>query len=262
MPEKLKEKSAEPAWRITYPNDCIRYVEAFRRHFWDHNGVCKLLDEFFRDEGSVQTVCELGSGAGTNLGHLSDLGYRCYGYDCSIESVEMSISRAKAAAAPTEFRLMDFFNDLPEREFDAVLSLFVPISLADMRDLAMRAHRIVRPGGYFACMLLAVQEEFETVAENTVTTTEHLEIGGEDVLRFNFFAKDGNRVAFEGVYLANSPGGLRMFKDRDTYDLMSAANPFTLPESHFERISRQRVYGKPNQAPPMSFEVLDIYRKR
>src|SRR5215813_14506109 len=67
------------SWIVSYPDNCVRYIEAFRRHFWDHAGVCRLLDEFFRADGNVHQVCELGSGAGTNMLNLAAYGYQCSG---------------------------------------------------------------------------------------------------------------------------------------------------------------------------------------
>ena len=253
--------TTETSWRVTYPKDCVKYIEPFRRHFWDHDGVCALLDGFFREIGDVRTVCELGSGGGTNLAHLARRGYRCFGYDSNEESVRMSRARASASGEASQFEVLDFADRLPTRQFDAVVSLFVPISLSDMRALALRSYEIIRPNGYFACMLLAAEDAFEHVAQRSVNTTEHLEIDGIDVVRMNFFEKSGDRIHFEGIYLANEPSGVRMFKDRDTYDLVVSSNQLVLPEDRFELTSNQRIFGKPDQAPPMTYEVVQIYRK-
>ena len=146
----------ERTWKITYPDDCVKYIEAFRRDCWDHQGVCQLLHEFFSQQGNVDTVCELGSGAGTNLMHLCDYGYECFGYDSNQESIAISKSRAESNRKNIHFELLDFSKGLPNRQFDAVVSLFVPISLEDMEELTKRSLQIVKPGGYFASMLLAV----------------------------------------------------------------------------------------------------------
>lgn len=250
------------SWRVTYPSDCVKYIEPFRREYWDHGGVCRLLDDFFKTQGDVRTVCELGSGGGTNLAHLAEHGYRCFGYDANEESVRMSRARAADRQESTEFELLDFASAVPDRSFDAVVSLFVPISLRDMRDLALKTHQIIRPGGYFACMLLAVEEPYHDVAERRTSTQEHLVIDGVDVVRMNFFEKSGDRIRFEGVYLANEPAGVRMFKDVDTYDLVSARQTLELPDDKFELLARERIYGKADQAPPMTYEIVEIYRRR
>ena len=38
----------ESSWRVVYPENCIRYIEAFRRHYWDHEGVIRRPARFFR----------------------------------------------------------------------------------------------------------------------------------------------------------------------------------------------------------------------
>jgi SAM-dependent methyltransferase len=251
----------ESSWRVVYPENCIRYIEAFRRHYWDHAGVTRNLHDFFGARGGVKSICELGSGAGTNLTHLSDFGYECTGYDANEESISLSQSRAVNSGRNIGFSLLDFAQELPGRQFDAVVSLFVPISLEDMRSLAERAHSIIRPGGFFACMLLAVEPEFEKVPAKTVSTTEHLEVDDATVLRFNFFDKQNDQIAFRGIYLVNEAGHLRMFKDTDRYDLLTSSRDFALNPSRYQHELRQRVFGKPDQAPPMTYEVIDIYRK-
>lgn len=252
----------EHSWRVSYPQDCVRYIEAFRRHYWDHQGVCRLLEEFFSTRSDVQSICELGSGAGTNLMYLSRSGYSCFGYDANKESISISQERANQAGQDIEFTLLDFTSELPKRTFDAVLSLFVPISLADMESLALRAREIIRPDGYFACMLLAVLPEFADQTDNDVNTNEFLEVDGVDVLRMNFFHKRGHQISFDGVYLANEEGGIRMFRDRDRYDLLTSfEQKLNLPSNLYRHVDRYRIYGKKDQCPPMTYEVLDILQR-
>lgn len=251
----------EKSWRVTYPDDCIRYIEAFRRDCWDHQGVCRLLHEFFAQQGNVRTICELGSGAGTNLMHLCDYGYECFGYDSNQESVAISRNRAKSDGKDIQFELLDFAQRLASRQFDAVVSLFVPISLEDMEELIQRSWQIVKPGGYFACMLLAVLPEFENIPEHNVTNTEFLEVDGIPVTRFNYYKKHGHQIQYDGVYLAGEPQGTRMFQDRDRYDLLTKEQMLNIPETEYQHIYRTKIKGKPDQCPPMTYEVIDIFQK-
>lgn len=252
----------ESSWRVLYPRDCVKYIEAFRRYYWDHRGVCRMLHEFFQGQVGVRAVCELGSGAGTNLIHLAEHGYVCSGYDMNPESLEIAKSRAVSAGHEVEFSHLDFASALPGQCFDAVVSLFVPISLGDMEALAWRARDIVRPGGFFACMLLALQPDYAEEKDNDISTSEFLEIDGVDVVRLNYFRKRGYQVEFDGVYLANEPAGLRMFRDRDRYDLLSSGEQLlAVPEAAYRHVYRRRVEGKKDQCPPMTYEVLDIFQR-
>lgn len=249
------------SWEVTYPDKCVRYVEAFRRHFWDHAGVCGLLHDFFQQGGGVRTVCELGSGAGTNMLNLAAFGYDCRGYDANSESVEISTARSHAQAGEVDFTLLDFTRSLPDRQFDAVLSLFVPISLQDMETLAHKASAIVRPGGYFACMLLAQQPEFRDHARERKQSTEFLTIEDKHVLRFNFYQKNGHQIDYEGVYVIGDANGSTMAVDRDTYDLIEPNQFLRISRDLYRFVKRERIYGKPDQCPPMTFELLDIYQR-
>lgn len=221
-----------------------------------------MLHEFFQGQVGVRAVCELGSGAGTNLIHLAEHGYVCSGYDMNPESLEIAKSRAVSAGHEVEFSHLDFASALPGQCFDAVVSLFVPISLGDMEALAWRARDIVRPGGFFACMLLALQPDYAEEKDNDISTSEFLEIDGVDVVRLNYFRKRGYQVEFDGVYLANEPAGLRMFRDRDRYDLLSSGEQLlAVPEAAYRHVYRRRVEGKKDQCPPMTYEVLDIFQR-
>jgi 2-polyprenyl-3-methyl-5-hydroxy-6-metoxy-1,4-benzoquinol methylase len=250
-----------PHWRVSYPSRCVVYVEAFRRHFWDHQGVCRLLDERFREMGTISSICELGCGAGTNLIHLATLGYECFGYDVSAESLDIAQAAALNAGVKVHFSQLDFFEVLPDRQFDAVVALFVPISLADMEQLARRVAPLVRPGGLFACMLLAVQPEFRDQVAAKRQSAEYLQILGKDVLRQNFYRKEGNLIHYEGVYFIGDEESVRMAVDRDTYDLVVDDAKLNPPGHMFKQQSRQRIIGKPEQCPPMTFEILDIFQK-
>lgn len=252
---------AENTWKVTYPEDCIKYIEAFRRHYWDHQGTCKLLDEFFSQQGNVQSVCELGSGAGTNLMYLDDYGYQCFGYDSNQESILLSQKRAESNEKNIEFNLLDFSKNLPNCQFDAVVSLFVPISLEDMEKLAQSCSQILKPGGYFACMLLAVLPEFEAIPEHNVTNTEFLEVDGTSVIRFNYYKKYGHQIQYDGVYFAGEPTGPRMFQDRDRYDLLTQEQMLKIADRGYRHIKRTKVQGKPDQCPPMTYEVIDFFQK-
>lgn len=251
----------EKNWKITYPQDCIKYIEAFRRHCWDHQGACQILDEFFSQSGRVRTVCELGSGAGTNLMHLADYGYQCFGCDSNQESISISKTRAESNGKNIQFQLLDFANHLPNHQFDAVVSLFVPISLEDMEGLAQRVLQILKPGGYFACMLLAVLPEFEQVWEHKVTSTEFLQVDGIPTIRFNHYKKQGYQIEYDCVYFANELTGPRMFCDRDRYDLLLNNQMLNLPKTSYRHVYRTPVEGKPEQCPPMTYEVIDIFQK-
>jgi SAM-dependent methyltransferase len=206
-------------------------------------------------------VCELGSGAGTNLIHLHDYGYECFGYDSNQESIVISKRRAESNGKNIEFDLLDFSKNLPNYQFDAVVSLFVPISLEDMEKLAQSCLQILKPGGYFACMLLAVLPQFEDIPEHNVTSTEFLEVDGISVIRFNYYKKHGHQIQYDGVYFAGEPQGPRMFGDRDRYDLLTKDQMLKIEETGYRHICRTQVQGKPDQCPPMTYEVLDFFQK-
>jgi len=251
----------ETTWKISYPEHCVKYIEAFRRHYWDHQGVCSLIHDFFSSKCNVRTICELGSGTGVNLMYLSDFGYECFGYDSNQESISISRKRSEAIGKNINFELLDFTKSLPERQFDVVISLFVPVSLVDMTRLLERSSQIVAPGGYFVCMLLSVLPEFEEINHHQETNTEFLRIENTPVIRFNFYNKEGHQIEYNGVYFAGEAQGTQMFCDWDRYDLLTKAQVLDLSNSCFRQVYRTPIQGKPYQCPPMTYEILDIFQK-
>lgn len=250
------------SWKISYQSDCVKFIEAFRRDCWDHQQVCSVLHDFFHNQlYPIQTICELGSGAGTNLQHLHQFGYSCTGYELNSESIAISRNRANLNNQNIDFNQVDFFHDLPSNKtFDAVISLFVPISISDMEKLADRAFDIINPGGYFIAMLLMVSPEFQNVSSKKVEYTESLEVDGIPVVRFNRYEKSLNQIDYLCTYLAGIGSDLQIFKDTDSYDLLVPQQRLR-PKKEYSFITRKEISGKPNQAPPMTMEVIDLFQK-
>ena len=250
------------SWQITYPEQTIKYIEAFRRKYWDHAGVCDMVAQAAQTHfGTTQvSLAELGCGAGTNLEHLHDHGFACFGYDRSEESIAICKRNAVESQRDIRYEQMNFDERLPARQFDVVVSLFVPISLSNMAELMDKASEVVKDGGLFICMLLACEEDYLGIPEKSVSNAEFMNIDGVDVLRNNIFTKKENLIEFQGAYFANEASGLRMFTDFDKYDLVTPSND--LPSNtKFIKLARATVHGKPDQCPPMTIEVLDTYKK-
>ena len=249
------------SWEILYPDDCIRFIEAFRRKYWNHESVCTILDSFFKANSNIKTICELGSGGGTNLFALEKFGYNCLGVERNKESVEMSNNRAIESGSNVRFIEASFMDELNIEVQDAIVSLFVPISIADMKDLGLQAAPYIRKGGYFACMLLAVLPDYEEINHTSKYDMETLEVDGDRVIRFNFYVKNGNKISYEGVYIANSSGSPNMFVDKDIYELVNNERLIDFPDSMYTHVTRLPIIAKSGQAPPMTFELIDIYQK-
>lgn len=260
--EKIKLGKDRESWEIHYPPGSIRFIEAFRRDLWDHEGVCRLLDNFFKKEApNTKTIAEMGSGSGSNLIHLAQRGYDCTGIERNYESVNLARQRAQEAGNQITFLEHCFTQPLLIQPQDAILSLFVPISIKDMAALAENVIKSIKPGGFFACMLLCVEDEYRNKPKMALNNFERVWVDDEVAIRFNFFEKDHQHIDFEAIYLANTKNGQEMFVDRDIYELIYPEEMLSLPKDHFTHIKREKIVGKPNQAPPMTYEVVDIYQK-
>lgn len=252
----------KPTWEIKYPPNAIQYIDAFRRDVFDYEECAAALHEIFSaQERGVSTVCELGCGTGSNLLTLAGYGYRGTGADASEESVELARQRAADRGLDAEFHLMDFREQLPEGPFDAVVVLFVPLSLGDMRDLAKRAQQIVRPGGLFCCVLLGEDPATAGPELRFHEDAEYVEHEGKPVARFNFYKKEGPQVEFNGIYLVpDDDQRAIMLRDRDHYDLIGDGRQLEVPDG-YEHVTDRKLQGGPRQHPPFTYESLEVFRR-
>ncbi len=250
------------SWEIHYPEGAIRFIEAFRRQLWDHEGCCKIIDEFFCNHAShVKQVAELGSGTGTNLLQLAKRGYKCIGIERNQESFLLAQSKADELGLDIKFTQQSFSDPLEIPPQDALLSLFVPISSGDMVSLATNVAKHIKPGGYFICMLLCLQDQYRNIDKHSIKNFERVWVDDDVAIRFNFFDKDGPHIDYEGIYLAQQKSGLSMFVDRDIYQLTVPEAHLAVPDELYRHVKRVRVIGKPDQAPPMTYEIVDIYQR-
>ena len=132
---------------------------------------------------------------------------------------------------------------------DAIISLFVPISLSDMEKLAINVSDKVNQGGYFICMLLGMLPEYKSQNNVIKRNTEHCIVDGNPVIRFNSYTKEESIINYEGIYFASGENGVKMFMDLDKYHLIQSDEKLELPAHLYRHITRIPIFGKPTQAP-------------
>lgn len=252
----------KPQWTVTYPENSIICIEAFRNKLFDYEAIAMTVHDFFQEQRNpIRDVCELGAGTGPNLFRLTELGYRCLGVDSNRESVELARNRAAKTGADLTMVHMDFNEQLPDGQQDALLVLFVPLAITDMHSLALRASSFLRPGGYFMCIMLAADPTVPDEARHQ--DAEYAAVDDDNVVRLNFYEKKGNRIEWDAIYVAGNPSGTRMYKDHDTLDLLKGEQNLDLPVELYDHVKRLDLsFCKATQRPPMTIEVLDIYRRK
>lgn len=251
------------SWRITYPTGIISFLEAFRNKFLDYEEICRILDKFFKEQKvRIRNICELGSGTGTNLISLAQKGYNCLGLDSNYESIKIAHQRAHESGIDITFKHMDFFEKIPSKLQDAMLVLFVPLSIADMSKLAIRmAHRI-RQGGYFICIMLGMATEVKHRRIAQYQDIEYVTIEKGIVIRFNFYSKLDRQVEWDAIYLIENEDRFRVAHDHDTFDLIMDDQILQLPKNLYHHMKRLNLTScKSCQCPPMTYEVMDFYQR-
>lgn len=251
----------KPDTNVVYPDDMIRYIDVFRRQFLDYSEVRTRLHDFLQTRPhKTETFCEFGSGTGTNLFGLEELGYKAIGVDSNSESVELAKQRAKERGSKVEFSHVNFHYQVPDIEVDCAIVFFVPLTLRDMSALAMRASKIVKKGGHFACMML--------MPEPTNKLGDHFQnmefgtLGDETVVRLNFYNKTGTNIVWDTVYLVATDGRCRMVRDQDTMRLVEEQSRLIVPADMYKHVHRLDLSGcKALQTPPMTVELCDVYER-
>ncbi|HEX6949636.1 MAG TPA: class I SAM-dependent methyltransferase [Nitrospira sp.] len=251
------------SWKVTYPHGSIEFIDAFRRTVFDYDEVDRVLDEFFGRSGtSVRRLCELGAGTGTHLMRLAGKGYECTGVDADEESVAIARLRTLESGADLSFQVLDVKSALPQDIFDAAMVLFVPISISDMHELAVRAADIIRPGGFFVSLMLAEDPEYADKPTATYRDMEFALRGEQPVIRFNFYWKKQQRIDWEAVYMFDPGDGVRLERNLTRLDPLSGESHLELPTNIYRYVERLDISRcKATQRPPMAVEVLDVFQR-
>jgi len=105
-------------------------------------------------DGPVRRLLELACGTGSHALALGKLGYEIVATDNSPDMLARARSKAEKASSRIDFRWQDMRDlDLPDRPFDAAISLFDSIGYTVTNEDLVRTlrgvHRYLRPGGLF-----------------------------------------------------------------------------------------------------------------
>ncbi len=249
-----------PEWEISYPNNAINYINSFRHELFSYDVMNDELNKFFKVHG-IENVCELGCGTGTHLILLSQLGYNCVGTDASDESIEIARNVSRQQLQNIDYHVMDFYKEMPDKKFDAILLLCIPMSIKDTEELAVRVAKNLKPGGFFITLMLGKDPNKQLDHLDVYNSVEYTRYNDEPVIRFNFYSKNDQFVDWHAVYLTGNSEGSKMYTDHDKFDLLEFGTVLDLPSNiykHVERLDLSRC--KETQAPPMTIEVFDVYQ--
>jgi len=118
----------------------------------DYVSEAAFVDERLRVQGTHKgTLLDLGCGTGVHALEFARRGWTVTGIDLSEPMIQRAKTRASKDGAHASFRQGDVCEPGPERDFDAVVSLFhvvsYQISPAKLEGLLKSAHAALKPNG-------------------------------------------------------------------------------------------------------------------
>ncbi|HAU86877.1 MAG TPA: hypothetical protein DCW90_15715 [Lachnospiraceae bacterium] len=263
-------------WEVNYPKGLIKYIDFFRKKYFQYDIFDNIVGQYIKEHSQFEpkTICSLGSGTGRHEVELAKLGYRVIGLERNEESVGIAKAYIEEQNSNVEIVKCDFLKkdelDTVMKqigEVDAVVLLFIPISIESYAKAVKNMSKWLKKGGVFVADNFAYEEGFDDsnlVIESNVEVVDSPDKSGYAV-RFNYYEYKDLIVNWDAVYLYyDEDQKLTMKRDHDILDIIPVENedPLKLDKKEFE-ILENRVVTECNQciAPPHMFEYLMGRRK-
>jgi SAM-dependent methyltransferase len=178
----------------------------------------------------VKEILDVACGGGRHVVGLAKRGYGCTGYDFTAERIQTAKARAKRSGVSVTLRRGDATQLRFNKEFDAVLALYILFLLPDDEDIqrCLRGiHRALKPGGImvsnvfnpfttgktWVAELLRKGEVVKTVRARGIRITEIMKVRSLDPVRGVMWVDEASFV--------EAPDGKHVFRDRERARLLT-----------------------------------------
>lgn len=183
----------------------------------DYSSEVDFVERRLRDHGIASgKVLDLGCGTGLHAVEFARRGWSVAGIDVSHEMIAKANSRAAEAGLSIPFRQGDACERGPERDFDAVVSLFHVASYQSDRQkleaLFRTAHAALKPGGVFlfdywyggAVLAQGVETRVKAIERKPLRLTriaqsDHDERNATVLVNYTLFCEDLDRSTIRRV---------------------------------------------------------------
>ncbi len=261
-----EQKLGSYEWVASIPKGAAPFLDMFRRKYFEYQRHVKLLDAVFQ-KYHVKRVGDFGCGTATHLIELARLGYECIGVDESAESLQIGLKAAERAGVIVTLWEGDLREFRPERDLDAVVSMYVPLSLEDQISQLYNIRNFLRPGGIFVQLYARVLESAPQRDEKF-----DLDIAVNDrykVVRVEHWWLERDHIGWNAFYFAKEDDA---DEDAEVSTVITFAdhNDMRFPRSYnekersefFKEIGYRLVERIPlpgsRSAPPWTEEMLEI----
>lgn len=183
----------------------------------DYGAETAFVEARLRDHGaSSGRLLDLGCGTGLHALAFARQGWSVAGIDLSHEMIASAKARAEQAGLSIPFRQGDACKTGPERDFDAVVSLFHVASYQTSRDalaaMFRTAHAALKPGGTFffdywyggAVLAQGVETRVKVIEQTPLRLTriaqsDHDEQAAIVTVNYTLFCEDTDRGTIRRV---------------------------------------------------------------
>jgi SAM-dependent methyltransferase len=183
----------------------------------DYAAETSFVEARLRDHGvSTGKLLDLGCGTGLHALAFARQGWNVAGIDLSHEMIASAKARAAQAGLSIPFRQGDVRETGPERDYDAVVSLFHVASYQTSRDalaaMFRTAHAALKPGGIFffdywyggAVLAQGVETRVKVIEQKPLRLTriaqsDHDEPNATVLVNYTLFCEDMERSTIRRV---------------------------------------------------------------
>ena len=183
----------------------------------DYAAEAAFVDERLRAHGArLGQLLDLGCGTGVHALEFARRGWTVTGIDRSEEMIRRANALASKAGAPLSFRIGDACEAGPERDFDAVVSLFhvasYQTSQGELEAVLKTAHAALKPNGILlfdywyggAVLAQGVETRVKVIERDPLRVTriaqsEHNEAQAVVRVNFTLFCEDRRGPSIERV---------------------------------------------------------------
>ena len=124
--------------------DYAYYYNTFYRDK-DYGTEARQIDGCLQRYGkNINTLINLGCGTGKHDLEFAEMGYQCTGIDMSSLMIAIAEKNAKEANVSIDFQTADIRSYIPQKQFDAVISLFHVMSYQNSNHDIIAAFRTAR----------------------------------------------------------------------------------------------------------------------
>lgn len=262
----------EKSWQVTYPEGVVEYLDLFRDKYLQYEVFDPILHKYIQEHkrSDGNRICSLGAGTGRHEIDMVKFGYDVVGLERDKRSVEIANELFGMNGVKVDMRVCDFLK--PEEidkvcgeipKFDAIILLFIPISMYDYHRALENLKKYLKPGGVFITNCFGYREIIDR--DKKVLRSDIEVINGKEldklIVRLNYYEFEKDIVNWDAIYLVpDEDGVVRMKKDHDILTVSpeeEVEDPIEVNPEEFEILPNYKIIEcNDSMTPPCLYEYL------